>query len=310
MNEDSLNKSALLAGANSGPSIVHGTADDRADLPTESETNNGGWFKWHRKTIRSKTWNHKNPAVQKFWDYCLASAAHQEHATPFGTDSIVLDPGQFVFGRRKAASECKLSEQCIRTCIKLLKKWQNLTTNSTSAGTIVTICNWESYQGCDYSANQQSNPRPTHGQPTANPQPTHSQPLHKNVKNEKNGEKGKTNTFSVEPKIDFDAEGITWLNISESLLAIWKTTYPAIDVIGQLKKAAAWVDANPKQRKSNWKRFLVNWLCRAQDQSRPSTSFGKEHTREPARTFKPGIDLSPEALERRSREEDGGSGGD
>jgi hypothetical protein len=29
------------------------------------------------------------------------------------------------------------------------------------------------------------------------------------------------------------------------------------------------VQANPKHRKSNWQRFLVNWLARSQDRARP-----------------------------------------
>jgi hypothetical protein len=54
--------------------------------------------------------------------------------------------------------------------------------------------------------------------------------------------------------------------------------YPGVVIDVQLAKAWAWADANPKHRKSNWKRFLTNWLSRAQESARPADTgkpFGK-----------------------------------
>ena len=48
---------------------------------------------------------------------------------------------------------------------------------------------------------------------------------------------------------------------------LWKESYPAIDVAQEIRKAAAWLDANRKNRKKDVKRFLVNWLNRIQERT-------------------------------------------
>jgi hypothetical protein len=67
--------------------------------------------------------------------------------------------------------------------------------------------------------------------------------------------------------IAFDAEAGRWQGISESDEVLWKTAFPAVSVVAELNAAAAWARANPANRKSNWRRFLTNWLKRAQDRA-------------------------------------------
>ena len=65
-------------------------------------------------------------------------------------------------------------------------------------------------------------------------------------------------------KIVFD--GSSFHNIN-GYLAKWEDAFPAIQVPQELSKAAAWVMANPKNKKSNWARFLTNWMSKAQDRA-------------------------------------------
>ena len=106
-------------------------------------------------------------------------ATHKEHSQIVGTQQILLKPGQFVFGRKKASEEIEMSEQSIRTCYAFLKKAGNLTIKSTNRFSIITICNWETYQHLDNGA---STSRSTKSQPATNQQLT----TNKNVKKEKN----------------------------------------------------------------------------------------------------------------------------
>lgn len=89
-----------------------------------------------------------------------------------------------------------------------------------------------------------------------------------------------SSTFSPEPekpgnpgtstgdKIFFDYTGDAKIHgITQQQLDLWKENFPAIDVETELKSASAWLDANRKNRKSDVKRFLVNWLKRAQDRA-------------------------------------------
>ena len=74
---------------------------------------------------------------------------------------------------------------------------------------------------------------------------------------------GKKQTQSIA----YDDESISFIGIDERQMAVWQEAYPAIDVPGEIARAAAWLRANPKNRKSNYARFLTNWLSRAQDKA-------------------------------------------
>lgn len=57
----------------------------------------------------------------------------------------------------------------------------------------------------------------------------------------------------------------------------WQSAYPAVDVLGDLKKMRTWLDANPTRRKTarGIKRFIVGWLERSQNSApRQGTSTG------------------------------------
>ncbi len=45
----------------------------------------------------------------------------------------------------------------------------------------------------------------------------------------------------------------------------WKEAYPAVDVQGEIKRATLWLISNPKKRKKNILRFLINWFTRTQE---------------------------------------------
>lgn len=75
------------------------------------------------------------------------------------------------------------------------------------------------------------------------------------------------------PKVVLNGSGFT---IPAEIAASWRKAYPAVDVDAEVAKAYAWALANPKNRKENWARFLVNWLGKAQERApavKPSTDW-------------------------------------
>jgi len=81
-----------------------------------------------------------------------------------------------------------------------------------------------------------------------------------NLNNKKTEEEAKK-----EPKITITADA-GWQGITPERLALWRKAYPACDIEIELARAAAWVLENPaKGKKSNYGRFLTNWLSRTQD---------------------------------------------
>ena len=64
-------------------------------------------------------------------------------------------------------------------------------------------------------------------------------------------------------KIEFNENH--FINIPGDLKEKWKSIAPGISLNTEITKAEAWVLSNPKLKKSNWSRFLTNWIVRAQD---------------------------------------------
>lgn len=66
--------------------------------------------------------------------------------------------------------------------------------------------------------------------------------------------------------VRFDAASGGW-SVPDLLQSQWVKAYPAVDVAGELAKAGVWLVSNPKNQKSNYARFLSNWLSKAQDRA-------------------------------------------
>ena len=63
-----------------------------------------------------------------------------------------------------------------------------------------------------------------------------------------------------------DGEPNEW-HLTESQVKAWSEAYPALDVIGEARKALVWVQASPNNTKTarGMGKFLVGWLGRAQN---------------------------------------------
>lgn len=109
-----------------------------------------GWIKSYRKSLKWEWFS--EPFTAHFFQYCLLRASYQETKWK----GIVLHPGQFIFGRKKASKDTGISERSIRTAISRLKSTNELTIKSTNKYSIITVCNWESYQVSENEINHPS----------------------------------------------------------------------------------------------------------------------------------------------------------
>lgn len=114
----------------------------------------------HRKFLDNPI--SKNPELTAFFVYCLLKASHRKFTAVVGHQEIELKPGQFIFGRKKAAEDTGLTERKVRRIIDSMRKREILTIKTTNKFSIVTICNWDTYQ-LDEIENRPAN-RPTKGQ--------------------------------------------------------------------------------------------------------------------------------------------------
>jgi len=77
-------------------------------------------------------------------------------------------------------------------------------------------------------------------------------------KSNKEEEKNKGGCF-------FNFETSKWEGITDADKSGWSAAYPACDIDVELNRMAEWLKANPEKRKVRYRRFITNWLARAQD---------------------------------------------
>ena len=124
---------------------------------------NDGWIKMYFK-LREWEW-YGDPYMVALWVHLLIEAAWK----PRQWKGITIQRGQLVTSRAALAESTGLSEQQLRTCIGRLKINQQIVTQSTSKHTIITICNYDSYQATE------DDEQPAINQPTPNEQPAINQ---------------------------------------------------------------------------------------------------------------------------------------
>lgn len=71
---------------------------------------------------------------------------------------------------------------------------------------------------------------------------------------------------SASTAVAFDA-ATGHFRIPDLLMEQWRGAYPALSLDLELSRASSWLISNPKNRKSNYARFLTNWLTKAQDRA-------------------------------------------
>lgn len=116
-----------------------------------------------------------------------------------------IPKGSLVTGYTALSNQLGISIQSIRTAFKHLKSSGEITTKVTNKFTIVSIVNWEKYQGKEESANRQSNTQPNNLL-TLNQQSTNT------IKENKNIRKKEENIYSENPSVN----GETLLRIKDA----------------------------------------------------------------------------------------------
>jgi hypothetical protein len=142
---------------------------------------NVGWIKMHRKILNWE-WYRCSETVHLFF-HLLLRANHKLGSWK----GIEIKEGQLVTGRKQLSEDLGISEQSIRTSLKRLKSTNEITIKPTNKFSIITICNYSTYQDSKKETNQQNDDQLTNGQPTTNQQST----TNKNVKKNKNEKKKK-----------------------------------------------------------------------------------------------------------------------
>ena len=118
------------------------------------ETENG-WIKLNKKILK---WGWYSDANVKMTFLHLLLIATYEDCEYLG---IKLKRGQAIIGSEKTAEQIGITRQQLRTALKKLEKFGEISKKSTNKFTIITVENYNKYQ----SVNRSSNQRITNEQP-------------------------------------------------------------------------------------------------------------------------------------------------
>ena len=120
------------------------------------------WVKLHDSWLEWE-W-HTDPNMVSLFFHLLSMASKKD--TRFRGYNIKR--GQVVVGRKMLSEKTGISEQTVRTCLARLEHTGEISRKSTNKFSIITICNYNSYQPNFGESNQQL----TSNQPTTNQQLT------------------------------------------------------------------------------------------------------------------------------------------
>jgi len=119
-----------------------------------------GWIKIYRKIVESEMYQSLDSKQRDVMFQCLLLANHSNKKWEWGGELFECKPGQFITSLSKIKKRCAkdVSIKNIRTGLLKLKKWKFLAIKSAKTGRLITICNWETYQGNGQSTGQSIGP--------------------------------------------------------------------------------------------------------------------------------------------------------
>ena len=109
-----------------------------------------GWFKVHRKLFESEIWRPEFPEpydIRSAWIELVGIANHETKEIIVGRDTLTVKRGQKFTSIRKLAKRFHWSKNRTLRYINLLEKLGMINKIETHNGTLLTIINYEVYQG-------------------------------------------------------------------------------------------------------------------------------------------------------------------
>lgn len=122
-----------------------------------------GYMQLSREKIGDFEWSN-NPHVFYMFFKLLFKANYKDKKW----EGIDVKRGQIITSRSALSKELNLSEQIVRTCLGKLTSTGYINQQTTNKHTIITICDYDSWQQSAKTNNQQANQQITSNQPATN----------------------------------------------------------------------------------------------------------------------------------------------
>lgn len=146
---------------------------------------NKGYIKLYRNILDSHIF--QNEKLLKIFIWCLLKAGHKERDQIVGRQVVKLKEGQFIFGRKIAASELGIPPSTVWDYMKLMEKMKIISIKSNTKFSVITLEKWRIYQVGDNTFNNQYD-NIYNNKSTSNQQQIDTNNKDNNLNNERNKE--------------------------------------------------------------------------------------------------------------------------
>lgn len=225
-----------------------------------------GWIKLHRTMLDNPALNNAN--MRAVWIECLLQATHQDRRILIGSKEVVLQAGQFVFGRNEWSKRLGIKASTLRNVISRLEREGSILGHVQGQGlpTVYQIANWNIYQ-------QEDNPLDRSRTGQGQVEDTNKNIRIKEYKKEKINKKEKV---AKHPTVESLTD-----QVCEEVAKYHDVSLSDVLILREKIRFHDWGSKTPK----DFKKALHNWVINAIKWEQVAT--GKYH---------PTIDISQEEL--------------
>lgn len=145
----------------------------------------GGWLKLYRVLTKKPIWKESSPEQKAILITILTLVNYEDEECEWQGEKFICRPGQKITTLEEIAREAGkgITIQNVRTSLLRFEKFEFLTSESTNKNRLITVLNWELYQGDGAQANKQANKQLTSNQQATNKQNVVSSYIIKNIRN-------------------------------------------------------------------------------------------------------------------------------
>lgn len=179
---------------------------------------------------------------------------------------ITVPRGSFVSSVAKLSEETGLTNDEVRTAISHLISTKEITKRSTNRYTVFTVVNYALYQDAPEQFPSSPQPIPVLFPIIKQRNKGTKEPNLGNIINDISCSEPE-NSAPTPSGILLPLVDKSFYDVPQDKITFWRETYPAVDVVQELRRMIAWLDSNPTKRKTRRgiERFVNNWLARTQD---------------------------------------------
>lgn len=232
-----------------------------------------GYINLHRMLLDSMIFSSQTGL--KIWIWLLLKASYKKRYVSLkigkGETTVTIERGQLLFGRYKAEEELCIDGSTVYRWIKKLEENDMISIESNNQYSIITICNYDTYQTENETKEQPSNSRVTTKEQQSNSRRTaEEQQSNTYNKDNKDNKVNKDNNIDTVKSFDFKKQFLD-LGVDVKILDDWlkvRKTKKAVNSETAFNGIKKKMEASGKSynecvtisAENSWAGFNVEWL--------------------------------------------------